>query len=126
MRREPGANAAREVQATLFEVADQDRVEVRGVWFVSADDELLTRTELNLDPRVAAFARDIEGILSFRYHAFEAQLPDFTLDVVRGAWQNIGQQHIRSANERLQTSASLLERYSKQRDVINRQEVEGV
>src|ERR1043166_3809875 len=80
VRRKAGANTAREVQAPLLEVADQNRVEVRCIGLVSADDELLARTELDLDPRIAAFARRGDGIASFRDHSLEAQLPDLGFD----------------------------------------------
>ena len=44
------------------------------------------------------------------HHAFEAQLLDLTFNVFGGFRQNIGQQCIRTANEGVQTSPTLVER----------------
>src|SRR5579871_6228901 len=92
VRREPCANPSSEVQAALLEVADEDRIEVRGVGLVSTDDELLTWAELDLDPRGASVTGHIDRVSPFRHHTFQAQLPDLIFDAFRRTWQDVGEQ----------------------------------
>ena len=60
-------------QLVTFIVADDQRIQ-RVVWGVAADNERLPLVHLVFEPRAAAFARLVAGVLALGYHAFKPEL----------------------------------------------------
>src|SRR4029450_8376772 len=87
---------------------------------------LFCMDELPLEPGMGSLTGAIRRVAPFSDDAFEAVTPDRPLELLHGALERFGQQHIGLLDRLCERSASLLERLRQQLSTVERQEVERI